>query len=77
MASQRKITISFSKEYRDIYDLLKNKSNASRYVCELVRESLQHSSLEAKIEKVVNRMLGQNSDVKEDDLKKAVGSFDF
>jgi hypothetical protein len=77
MAKQNKITISFSREYRDVYDILKSKGNASRYICELIRGAEQHGSLEAKIEKVVGRMLGQNSDVKHDDLKKAVDSFDF
>lgn len=72
---QLKITISFSKEYRDVYDLLKAKGNASRYICELVRESLQPGSLEAKIENAVGRILRQAPD--NSDLKKAVDSFDF
>jgi len=75
MPKQNKITISFSKEYRDVYDLLKNKSNSSRYICELVRGAEQPGSLDAKIEKIVGRMLCQNSD--NNDLKKAVDSFDF
>lgn len=77
MARQNKITISFSKEYRDVYDLLKSKGNASRFVCELVRESMGKGDIEAKIENVVARMLGQKPEVKHDDLRKAVDSFDF
>jgi hypothetical protein len=77
MARQNKITISFSREYWDAYDFLKNKGNASRYIWELVRESKQHGSLEARIEKVVSKMLCQNSETNKDDLKKAVDNFDF
>lgn len=74
---QPKITISFSKEYRDVYELLKNKSSISRYICELVRESMKGDGLDVRIEKIVGRMLSQNSDVKKDDLHKAVDNFDF
>lgn len=78
MSKQNKITISFSKEYRDVYDLLKSKGNASRYICDLVRDSMGKGDIEARIESVVARMLRcQNPDSKEDDLRKAVDSFDF
>lgn len=74
---QPKITISFSKEYWDVYELLKNKSSISRYICGLVRESMKGDGLDVRIEKIVGRMLSQNSDVKKDDLHKAVDNFDF
>lgn len=77
MARQNKITISFSKEFRDVYELLKNKSSVSRYICELVREQMKGDGLESRIEKVVSRMLGQKQEVNKDDLKKAVDNFDF
>jgi hypothetical protein len=74
---QYKITISFSCEYQDVYVLLKSKPNVSRYICELVRDQAKGDGLESRIEKIVSRMLCQNSDTNKDDLKKAVNSFDF
>jgi hypothetical protein len=74
---QLKISISCGKEYEDVYKFLKDKGNASRFVCELVRDHMSGDGLVAKIEKVVAKLLSGKVDVKEDDLKKAVNNFEF
>lgn len=74
MAKQKKITISFSQEYMDVYDFLKVQKNASRYVCKAIREKIDGN---VNVDNVVARMLGQKPEVGKDDLKKAVDSFEF
>jgi len=76
MGKQHKITISFGKEYDDVYALLKSKGNASRFVCDLVREQL-NGSLDSRIENVVARMMGSRVETKDDDLKRAADGFEF
>ena len=58
-------TISFSKDNLDVYDLLQEQPNASRYICDAIRfynqhknHSFQPSLSELEIEKLIyNKLL--------------------
>lgn len=77
MASQNKITISFSKEYQDVYQFLNCQQNASKVVCEIIRAHKTKDNLEATVEKVLSKLLKNNLQSRDDDLKNAADNFDF
>lgn len=60
-SKKKKISISFSEKYTNIYEYLKTKDNISSYICELIKKDLdgpnEDEILVAKIEEVVERML--------------------
>ncbi|MCB2290864.1 hypothetical protein LGK97_14045 [Clostridium sp. CS001] len=69
--AKNKVSISFSKEYLDIYAFLKTKHNISSYICELIRLDLgvsnEISDFESKVEAIFekllkNKQLSYNSD---------------
>lgn len=59
--AKNKVSISFSKEYLDIYTFLKTKHNISCYICELIRQDLgvsnEISDFESKIEAILEKLL--------------------
>ncbi|AGX43892.1 hypothetical protein [Clostridium saccharobutylicum] len=61
----KKLSISFSEHYNDIYQYLKTKHNISLYICELVRaemnnKNITNAELEAKIEELIKKVLKEN-----------------
>lgn len=59
---KRKISISFSKNYEDIYDFLIEKPNISQFICQVVKEKMfqeQEDSLENQVEKIVERLISE------------------
>ena len=57
---KHKISISFSKNYEDVYNFLIEKPNISQFICEIVREKMlqeQDNSLEKQVEKIVEKLL--------------------
>lgn len=57
-----KISISFSKNYEDIYDFLIEKPNISQFICQVVKEKMfqeQEDSLENQVEKIVERLISE------------------
>ncbi len=57
---KRKISISFSKSYEDIYDFLIEKPNISQFICQVVKEKMlqeQEDSLEKQVEDIVRRLI--------------------
>lgn len=60
-SKKKKISISFSEKYTDIYAYLKTKDNISSYICELIKKDIDSPNeddvLTAKIEEVVERIL--------------------
>lgn len=57
---KRKISISFSKNYEDIYDFLIEKPNISQFICQVVKEKMfqeQEDTLEKQVEKIVKRLI--------------------
>ena len=57
---KRKISISFSKNYEDVYDFLIKKPNISQFICQVVRERIiqeQEDSLENQVERIVKRLI--------------------
>lgn len=79
MAAQNKITISFGKEFDDVYRFLKDKPNVSRFICEAVRDKMTGDDLEVKIEKILVRILDGRAITKRDDrdLEVAASNFEF
>lgn len=62
----KKLSISFSEHYNDIYQYLKTKHNISLYICELVRAEMNNKNtsnveLEAKIEELIKKVLNENN----------------
>ena len=59
---KRKISISFSKNYEDIYDFLIKKPNISQFICQVVEEKMfqeQEDLLEKQVEKIVERLISE------------------
>lgn len=62
----KKLSISFSEHYNDVYEFLKTKHNVSLYICELIREEINNKNntnqeLEAKIEELIKKVLKENN----------------
>lgn len=62
----KKLSISFSEHYNDVYQYLKTKHNISLFVCELVRNELNNKSnsnqeLENRVEELVKKVLKENN----------------
>lgn len=58
----KKLSISFSEHYNDVYQYLKTKPNISLFVCELVRnENNKSSELDSKIEELIKKVLKENN----------------
>lgn len=57
--AKNKISVSFSTNNSDLYNILKDKDNSSSYICALIRTDLETSNegLEFKIEQILNRIL--------------------
>ena len=54
---KHKISISFAKNYEDVYEFLIEKPNISQFICQVVRDKMfenEYSSLEEKVEKIGN-----------------------
>ena len=59
---KRKISISFSKNYEDIYDFLIKKPNISQFICQVVKEKMfqeQEDTLEKQVERIVKRLISE------------------
>ncbi len=59
---KHKISISFAKNYEDVYQFLIEKPNISQFVCEVVRDKMlegKDKSLEEKVEKILNKMIAE------------------
>ena len=59
---KRKISISFSKNYEDIYDFLIEKPNISQFICQVVKEKMfqeQEDTLEKQVERIVERLISE------------------
>ncbi|MZK49013.1 hypothetical protein [Clostridium beijerinckii] len=60
----KKLSISFSEHYNDVYQYLKTKPNISLFVCELVRNENNKNDtlpeLESKIEELIKKVLKEN-----------------
>ncbi|MDU6039837.1 MAG: hypothetical protein E6Y83_15985 [Clostridium butyricum] len=61
----KKLSISFSEHYNDVYQYLKTKPNISLFVCELVRNEVNNKNdtlpeLESKIEELIKKVLKEN-----------------
>lgn len=57
-----KISISFSKNYNDVYEFLIEKPNISQFICETIREKMlkgEDKSLEERVEKILNKMIAE------------------
>jgi len=55
-----KISISFSKNYNDVYEFLIEKPNISQFICETIREKMlkgEDKSLEEQIERILDRLI--------------------
>lgn len=61
----KKMSISFSEPYLDIYEYLKSQDNASYYICQLVRSHINNKDginpeLEIKVEELIKKILKEN-----------------
>jgi hypothetical protein len=57
---KHKISISFAKNYEDVYQFLIEKPNISQFICEVVRDKMfedQDSSLEKQIEQILGKLI--------------------
>ena len=79
---KHKISISFSSEYEELYDYLKNMKNRSSLICKILRENLNNPNnksddLEEIVERAVIKALEKHnittvnynsSDAKKDEI---------
>lgn len=55
---KRKISISFSKEYEDLYEHIKDINNRSNFICQAIKEKLyKDASTDANLEKIIETTL--------------------
>jgi hypothetical protein len=64
-STQLKITVSFRKKDKEVYDYLKGIGNASDFICRAVREKMNNEpanidiGLEAKIRNIIDEYLSE------------------
>ena len=59
---KHKISISFAKNYEDVYEFLIEKPNISQFICEVVRDKMfegKDKSLEEQVEKILNKLIAE------------------
>ena len=59
---KRKISVSFSKNYEDVYEFLIKKPNISQFICEVVRDKMlegKDKSLEEQVEKILDKLIAE------------------
>jgi predicted nucleotidyltransferase component of viral defense system len=54
-----RLTISFSKDYEDVFHYLDRQENTSKFICELVRNEMKSHPKEETLEEKVYRLLQQ------------------
>ena len=62
----KKLSISFSEHYDDVYEFLKTKPNISLYLCQLVKSEMNNKNtsnaeLDVKIEELIKKVLNENN----------------
>ena len=55
---KRKISVSFSKNYEDVYEFLMEKPNISQFICEVMLEG-KNKSLEEQVEKILDKLIAE------------------
>jgi len=56
--NKHKLSISFSKEYFELYNLLKDKSNRSNLVCKILNKYLKENK-DINLEEIVERAVAK------------------
>ena len=59
---KRKISVSFSKNYEDVYEFLIKKPNISQFICEVVRDKMlegKDKSLEEQVEQILDKLIAE------------------
>lgn len=59
---KRKISVSFSKNYEDVYEFLIKKPNISQFICEVIKAKMledEDRSLEEQVEKILDRLIAE------------------
>lgn len=61
----KKMSISFSEPYLDVYEFLKAQDNSSYYICQLIRSHINdkdtiNPKLETKVEELIKKILKEN-----------------
>lgn len=76
---KRKISVSFSKNYEDVYEFLMKKPNISQFICEVVREKMfedQDSLLEKQIEQILCKLIEEKGFSIANTLSKSLNTVD-
>lgn len=65
MDKRNKISVNFNRNFLELYTFLKGKNNISAYVCEVLQNKMEEEkngeTLDLKIEKIIKKMLLDNS----------------
>lgn len=59
---KRKISISFAKNYEDVYEFLMKKPNISQFICEVVKDKMleyEDKSLEEQVEQILDKLIAE------------------
>lgn len=54
-----RITISFRKQFEDVFHYLNAQENTSKFVCELIQREMKNTTKEDKLEEEVHRIILQ------------------
>ncbi len=54
---KHKISVSFSKEYEDLYNSLKDVSNRSNFICKILSNNFKKYDEQSDLEEIVERAL--------------------
>lgn len=52
-----RITISFRKQFEDVFHYLNAQENTSKFVCELIQREMKNTTKEGKLEEQVYRII--------------------
>lgn len=67
---KHKISVSFSKEYDELYNALKDMPNRSNFICKILSNNFKkyddQSNLEEIVERAVIKALSRNGDISQD-----------
>lgn len=67
---KHKISISFSKEYEDLYNSLKDMPNRSNFICKILSNNFnkydEQSDLEEIVERAIIKALAKNGGVSQE-----------
>lgn len=79
MASRNRITVNFSKQYTNEYNLIMQEKNASELICKLLRKhytgDVTNKDILNRIDELFDKLNGVKVEIEDEDLDNAIDSW--